>query len=81
MKKNLAIILALTLVSLVEVPAASAQSEEKTGTAEGSPAPVIQAEQFTSEHRITLGGRNVEYTATAGTMLSVIRAKNPPRNA
>ena len=69
MKKNVAIILSLTLVLLVVVPTASAQSEEKTGTNEASPAPVIQAEQFTSEHRITIGGRTVEYTATAGTML------------
>ena len=69
MKKNVAIILSLTLVLLVVVPAASAQSEEKTGTNEVPPAPVIQAEQFTSEHRITIDGRTVEYTATAGTML------------
>jgi len=69
MKRNVAIILSLTLVLLVVVPAASAQSEEKTGTNEVPPAPVIQAEQFTSEHRITIDGRTVEYTAIAGTML------------
>jgi len=69
MKKNVAIILSLTLISVGVVPATSAWSEEPTGTAEASPESEIQAERFTSEHRITIGGRTVEYTATAGTML------------
>jgi len=69
MRKNVAIILGLTLVSFSVVPAASPRSEEKTSTDEASAAPVIQGESFGSEHRITIGGRTVEYTATAGTML------------
>jgi carboxypeptidase C (cathepsin A) len=69
MKKNGAIILSLTLVSLGVFPAATVRSEEKTAIEEGSSSPVVQSERFTSEHRITIGGRIVEYTATAGTMV------------
>jgi carboxypeptidase C (cathepsin A) len=69
MRKSIAFILSLTLISLGAVPAASARSGEKTGTETASPALVIQPEQFTTEHRISVGGRTVDYTATAGTML------------
>ncbi len=69
MRTIVGFILALTLVSVSVVPATTARSEEKTGTKDVSPASKIEAERFTSEHRITIGGRVVEYTATAGTML------------
>ena len=69
MRRNVAVVLALVMVSLGIMPSTSAQSEEKTDSDGTSPAPEIQAEQFTSEHQITLGGRTIEYTATVGTML------------
>lgn len=69
MKKNGAIILSLTLVSLGIFPATTVRSEEKKAQEEASSSLVVQAERFTSEHRITIGGRSVEYTATAGTMV------------
>ena len=68
MKKSVTITLSLTLVLALFVPATPSWSEEKTAAEAASP-PDIQAETFTSEHRIAVGGRTIEYTATAGTML------------
>ncbi len=60
---------AALLWGLAATPAAVAAKEHPADAADGAATKAPEAEAFTSRHQLTLGGRTIHYTATAGTML------------
>ena len=69
MSRITSMLAAALLWGLAATPASVAASEHPESAVEGAVTKAPEAEVFTSKHQLTLGGRTIRYTATAGTML------------
>lgn len=77
MRTSAAFVLSFALVSLTSSPSTFALDEKTVASSEATPAKAPQTQIFTSEHQLGVGGRTVDYTATAGTMLMKDDAGKP----
>jgi carboxypeptidase C (cathepsin A) len=76
-KSSCALVLSFSLVVLAGSSAAPAHGEDAAAAAQTAKAEIPPARVFQSDHQLVVGGRNVTYTATAGTMLMKDDAGKP----
>jgi len=77
MRMSAAYFLSFALAGFAWSPAILALDEKEVSPSEAVAAHAPEAETFSSEHQLTVGGRTVTYTATAGTMLMKDEAGGP----
>ncbi len=68
MSKITRLLAAALLWAIAVSPAMAGPDERPAGAPDGAVVTTPEPETFTSEHQLTIGGRTIRYTATAGTM-------------
>lgn len=69
MSRSLGLVSSFTLVALLVANGSFAEEADAAASTQTVVEEAPEAEVFTSQHSLTVGGRTVDYTATAGTML------------